>query len=196
MKLDFPYVENSLSGIFANLIRKTNLFKYNASVYPGRSDYPVANCFDGSADTFCHSKAEGDFNEHYIQVQFIDFKFKLEGFGFRNRADGFWNPLNYELQASNNGINFIKINSYNENSNTVCTAGKVRTTKEITYRYFSYFRFAMNGETCSSRSAAFNIAELELFGSLMDRECIVSIKKKQVVSFTYFIVPFIVNSFF
>ena len=191
MKLDFPYKEGSMSGVFANLLRKKNVFFCNVSLFP-ESNFKVDNCFDGSASTFCHSDRGYDIDKHYIQVQFITTKFKIEGFAIQNRAEGYWNPLNYELQASNNGEDFTSLKNYSENSNKVCTGSQIRTSQISTNRYFSYFRFTMKGETCSSGTTYFNMGELDLFGTILVRECVGTVKKNRYAHSELFIVTLIV----
>ena len=86
--------------------------------------------------------------------------------------------MNYDIQGSNDGINFVILKSFNENNNTACGAKKIRTNKIETANSYKYFRLKTTGITChpQDKKYLFNMAEFDLFGSFSLNRCTVAIK--------------------
>lgn len=184
MRLFFPYVENELKGIFGKGIRRGLKINYTLLLFPGYPKYPASHCFDGDPSTFCHTNGSRGDVSHYVQVHFLDLKLKIKGFAFQNRNGNQWDLLNYDLQGSNDGVNFRTIKPFNEDSSQVCGAGKIRTNKISTLEFFSYFRFLNTGVSCFGNSVSFNFAEIDLYGTLVSQ---VSIKVNNMKRFSTFI---------
>ena len=178
-KLYFPYKENTLDGVFKVGIRPGLLkIKYDVKLSSFLGGYPVSNCFDGNDTTFCHT-FDYVTEPQYLQIHFKDLHFKIEGFAIQNRDGIVWDPLNYDIQGSNDGINFVILKSFNEDKSTVCGAKKIRTNKIETTNSYKYFRLKTTGITCHSSHAnkyLFNIAEFDLFGSFSLNRRTVAIK--------------------
>ena len=183
----FPYKENSLEGVFGLGVRTFKFpIRYGVSLSSAPSiDHKVENCFDGNPLTICHTDAYLNGTE-YLQIQFYDFKFKIEGFAIQNRPDGYWNPLNYVIQGSNDGINFVNISFFNEISTEVCNSGGIRTRRISTNFLFSFFRLRTTGAACTwndgmiSNKYLFNMAEFDLFG-YFGNDCFCTQIQKQTV---------------
>ena len=170
MKLFFPYVENKIEGVFGKGIRKGVKINYSTLLSPELSGFPVSNCFDGKNSTFCHTENVPGVKQHYLQIQFLDLKINIIGFAIQNRQGNYWDLLNYDLQGSNNGVNFRTIKHFNEDSSQVCISGKTRTNRVSTLAYFSYIRFLKTGDRCNANKEnepSFNIGEVDLYGTLV-----------------------------
>ena len=193
MRLYYPYAEDSLSGIFAKGIRKGLGIKYVTTLYPWTS--PVENCFDGDASSFCHTHCDITDEDHYIQIQFVNVKFKIEGFAIQNRAGNYWDLQNYIVQGSRNGAVFKNISVFNEPSSTACGSNKIRTKKVTTEELFSFIRIVKSGYICNSQVySCFNAAEFDFFGEIIDSLCVTAMRSRRLLSFKYFLLCFIILS--
>lgn len=187
----FPYIEKSLDGVFGCGIRKLKLnirYEANLSSQYSNGAYPVSNCFDGNSGSFCHTLAN---DGEYIQVHFLDSKFKIEGFAVQNRHDGCHNPLNYMIRGSNDGSNFHNISLFEEEKSEVCANGLIRTNRVNTSHKYSYFRLQMTGLSCYGTQPWLNLAEFDLFGSFREM-CLLSYKRNNtffshIISFAFMI---------
>ena len=174
--LDFPYRENTLDGVFGKGIRTNHLnIKYNVKLSTVYENTLYASyCFDGNASTFCHSDNKNTEKE-YLQIHFIGRKFRIEGIAMLNRKGKFWDPLNYVIQGSNNGIKFDTLGTFNEDATKVCNNANNRTRTITTNNIYSYFRLQTTGSPCNINSTikakVFNIAEFDLFGSFINVIC-------------------------
>ena len=184
MKLFFPYVENKQEGIFGKGIRRGLKLKYSLLLSSTLPNFPVSNCFDGIASSFCHTN-DSLVEPHYLQIHFLDLKLNIVGFAIQNRKGNYWDLLNYDLQGSNNGVNFKTIKSFNEVSSQVCISGKIRTNKVSTDAFFSYIRFLKTGICCNNNNQAFNIGDIDLFGTLVGNISIPMIRRNFFIWFLF-----------
>jgi hypothetical protein len=188
----FPYKEKSLDGVFGFGVRTQNFhIKYEVVLSSEFTiPFPAENCFDGNLSSFCHTDSS-ETGPQYLQIHFSDVKFKIEGFAIQNRHDGRWNPLNYVIQGSNDGINFAVLGSFNEISSEVCNPGATRTRRISTNLWFSYFRLRTTGMACGwyeghpSNKYNLNIAEFDLFGCI-NNYCLYTPMQKQFVFYQPF----------
>jgi hypothetical protein len=195
--LRFPYKEKSLDGVFRVGIRTRRLsIKYDVVLSSNYSQEFIAEkCFDGNSSSYCHTEHTTP-NQEYLQIHFYDVNFKIEGFVIQNRIEGWWNLLNYLIQGSNDGINFVNLSSFNETSSEDCTAGAIRTRRIYNNSWFSYFRVRTTGKVCNSHDQeiyniyTLNMAEFDLFG-YFDNFCFCTPIQKQTVfylSITWFVI--------
>ena len=167
MIFTFPYKDNTLSGIFGEGIRKGNkAIKYETKLSSVEGNFDSKNCFDGNSSTFCHTNITKDESEHYLQVHFQNVKLMITGFAIQNRGCC-WEPTEFIVQGSNNGVNFTSFSTYKRGQND-CSKQSIKTYKiEAQREKFSYIRYLSNGLSCTNVGyKTFNIAEFDLFGKL------------------------------
>ena len=170
-KLRYPYKENTLDGVFRLGIRTGLLnIKYDAKLSSeyNNPNFPASLCLDGNPNTFCHTSSSSQ-SQEYLQISFKDVKFKIEGFVILNREvlTG-WDPLHYEIQGSNDEINFETIKAFNEDKTKVCGNLNNRTNEISTSKTYRSFRLRTTGNPCNVENFTyytFNMAEFDLFGS-------------------------------
>ena len=165
VKYHFPYEEKKLSGIFGKGIRKKAVnLAYKVKLYPTLGGYPASNCFDGNSASFCHTYSKSLSTPQYLEVQFLDVKARIEGYAIQNRHEpNMWNPLNYVIQGSNDGVNYENITNKNEDS-SVCGASLLRTYRIYPRKSYFIIRLLKTGNSCYGCYDAFNIAEFDIFG--------------------------------
>ena len=171
--IDFPYKKNTLDGVFKLGVRTGKLnIKYQVNLSTTFANvFPASLCFDGNTGTFCHTYLNAK-EPQYLQIYFEE-KFKIEGFAILNRNYVNWDPLNYDIEGSNNGENFETIKSFNENQSIACGHMNNRTYKLNTKNRYNYFRLTTTGAHCNETKTdyGFNMAEFDLFGTFNEKIC-------------------------
>jgi len=104
------------------------------------------------------------------------------------------NPLNYAISVSNNGISFQNITEYHEDVNKVCSSRQIRSNKLTTTKAYHYIRLVKTGATCDSRGTpTLNLAEFDLFGTLIGSHNECSKQRQFIPCFTFFVLSLLVS---
>ena len=157
MKTIFPYKANTIDGFFTYIKGDRSL--YSTDVQPLLSQHYFDYCLDREPQTYCHTS---DTTNGYFLVNLKPHKFHITGYGIQNRADGYHNPLHWQLHASVDGLIYDIIDTVDQGSDQ-CANGQNRTRKVETANLYSFFKFFKTGTTCSGASSM-NLAEFEIFG--------------------------------
>ena len=180
--IDFPYKKNTLDGVFRLGARagKLNIKHEERLSTNYYNDFPASFCFDDNPVTFCHTDLTPT-TPQYLQIYFEE-KFKIEGFAILNRNATGWDPLHYDIQASNDGDQFETLKSFDEDPSIACNHTNNRTHKISTRNRYNYFRLTTTGTHCNKAELdyGFNIAEFDLFGTFNERQCLRETRRRNV----------------